>query len=75
MITPKMKGVYSIAEAVEDGLLRSKKTIFAYMKKDEAETFDKDQLKSLKQVGKMIIKNGSVAFESLDEVVEYLNNL
>jgi hypothetical protein len=74
-ITPKMKGVYSIAEAVDDSNKRPLKTIFAYTGFDKTNSFDMSQMTSLKQVGKMVINNGGQAFESLDEVIKYLNTL
>jgi len=73
-ITPKMTGVYSIAEVVEDSIKRPDKTVFGYTGFDNLNSFDIHQLKSLKQVGTMVIRNGGVAFESLDEVANYLNN-
>src|SRR6056297_2348399 len=54
VLTPRMKGVYSIAEVVDDSNKRPEKTIFCYLKeddgdkKDEKIKFDKFQLKSLK---------------------------
>ena len=69
VITPKMKGVYSIAEVVDDSNKRPDKTLFCVLSKD-----DKEQLKSLDAVDKMVVDNGGKSFESLDEVAEYLNN-
>lgn len=74
VITPKMKGVYSIAEVVDDSNKRPDKTLFCVLSKDEKEKFDKEQLKSLDAVDKMVVDNGGKSFESLDEVAEYLNN-
>ncbi len=56
-ITPKMSGVYSIAEAVDDSNKRPDKVIFVVVGKDGNE-FDEGQLKSLSQVGKMVEENG-----------------
>lgn len=73
-ITPKMKGVYSIAEVIDDSNKRPEKTIFVYLKKDENDEFDKVQSKSLDAVSKMIIKNKGKVFKNLNEVAEFLNN-
>lgn len=35
--------------------------------------FNKGQLKSLEQVGKMVRKNGGKYFRTLEDVAEYLN--
>lgn len=73
IITPKMKGVYSIAEVVDDSNKRPDKTIFCYLDKDEDKEFDEHQIKSLEQVGKMIEENGGVFYKSLKDVADYLN--
>ena len=55
VITNEMKGVYSIAEAVESTFLTS--TIFHVI----PEGFDKAQLKSLSAVCELINRNGGIA--------------
>lgn len=72
VITPKMEGVYSIAEAIDDSNKRPKKTVFAYIKEDGKE-FSSHQIKSLDMVGKMVEENGGKWFKSLALVAEYLN--
>lgn len=80
VITPKMTGVYSIAEVVDDSNKRPEKTIFCYLKEeidfipDEEYIFTKGQLKSLDKVGIMVERNGGKYFKSLEEVAEFLNN-
>ena len=80
VITPKMTGVYSIAEVVDDSNKRPKKTIFCYLKEeidfilDKEYIFTKGQLKSLDKVGIMVERNGGKYFKSLEEVAEFLNN-
>ncbi len=73
VITPKMEGVYSIAEAVDDSNKRPKKTIFAYLLEDDGKNFLKHQIKSLDMVGKMVEENGAKWFKSLEEISDYLN--
>src|ERR1044071_9028959 len=70
VITKEMTGLYSIAEVVEDSNKRPKKTIFCYLE----EGFAESQIKSLKAVANLVEKNGVRIFNSLEEVVEYLNN-
>ena len=69
VITSDMKGVYSIAEVVDDSNKRPGKTIFCYLKKG----FDEGQLKSLEQVETMVHENGAKICESLEEVAKHLN--
>ncbi len=73
VITPKMEGVYSIAEVIDDSNKRPNKTIFAYLFDDDGKEFSKHQIKSLDMVGKMVEENGGKWFKSLGEVSDYLN--
>ena len=76
-----MKGVYSIAEVVDDSNKRPEKTILCIVDKDVDDdlytiiSFDKEQMKSLEQVGEMVIRNGGGVFNNLDFTVQYLNTL
>lgn len=74
VITPKMKGVYSIAESVQDSNIRPEKTIFCVLTEDEDDKFDDFQIKSLDQVKEMVRSNGAKVFDTLEEIAEYLNN-
>ncbi len=73
VITPKMEGVYSIAEVVDDSNKRPKKTIFTYLLDDDGKEFSKHQIKSLDMVGQMVEENGGKWFKNLNEISEYLN--
>jgi hypothetical protein len=73
VITPKMEGVYSIAEVVDDSNKRPEKTIFCYVDEDDGKTFGKHQIKSLKMVGEMVRDNNAKWFKNLNEVSDYLN--
>lgn len=84
VITPRMVGTYSIAEAVDDSNKRPEKTIFCVLENDNTEdnilfctaiykSFNKRQLYSLNEVGKLIQRNGGKYFTSLREVAEYVN--
>ena len=88
VITPRMVGVYSIAEAVDDSNKRPEKTIFCVLHEEPILDVEYDgrvtypslikfsysQLKSLGQVGRMVEENGGKYFTSLIDVAEYLNN-
>lgn len=73
VVTPKMGGVYSIAEVIDDSNKRPEKTLFCYLPTDDGDVFTKAELKSLKAVAKMVMKNGGKVFDNLIEMVEYLN--
>ena len=74
VITPKITGVYSIAELTDDSCKRPDKTIFCFITRDGEWGFNKGQIKSLEQVGKLIESNGAKWLKSLEEVAVYLNN-
>lgn len=73
VITPKMEGVYSIAEVVDDSNKRPAKTIFCFINEDEGKRFSKVQLKSLEETGRMVKSNGAYYFRTLKEVTDFLN--
>jgi hypothetical protein len=74
VITPKMTGMYSIAEVIDDSNKRPNKTIFCYLETDYPDRFSKGQLKSLDMVAKMIERNGAKFLPSIDYVATYLNS-
>jgi len=72
VVIPKMTGVYSIAEVVDDSNKRPHKTLFLIIPADELE-FTPAQLKSLRQVERMVVNNGATSFDCLSTLAEYLN--
>jgi hypothetical protein len=72
-ITPKMMGVYSIAEVVDDSNKRPAKTILCLLREDDGATFTDGQWKSLQAVKKMIDRNGGYVAQSLEAVAKFLN--
>lgn len=73
VITPKMEGVYSIAEVIDDSNKRPDKTIFCWVKEDDSKEFSKHQIKSLDMVGKMVEENGGKWVKTLNDVAVFLN--
>ena len=73
VITPKMTGTYSIAEAIDDSNKRPEKTVFCVLETEDQESFSKGQIKSLAQVGKMVERNGGRFFTTLTTTANYLN--
>lgn len=74
VITPLMKGVYSIAEVVQDSNVRPETTVFCVLEKDDDKEFGKSEMKSLNQVKELVKKNGAKVFDRLSEVAEFLNS-
>lgn len=74
VITPKMTGIYSIAEVVDDSNKRPTKTVFCFLESDEDAVFTKHQTKSLVQTSKMVENNGGKIFYSLENIAEFLNS-
>lgn len=80
-ITPRMTGVYSIAEVVDDSNKRPEKTIFCVTQYDQdfdnpndTITYDKHAMKSLQQTARMVSDNGCLVFQTLSDVAMYLNS-
>ncbi len=73
VITPKMTGVYSIAEVIDDSNKRPNKTIFAILREDGNDRFTDGQWKSLGEVAKMVRRNGGTSFESIEDVATSIN--
>jgi hypothetical protein len=69
-ITKEMKGVYSIAEAVDDSNKQPQRLLFCVLQ----DGFSPGQLKSLKATTDMIKSNGGNVFTNLNAVAEWLNN-
>ena len=79
-ITPRMTGVYSIAEAVDDSNKRPERTVFCVLGRDvvtpgydTTQVFTEGQVRSLRAVAAMVERNGGKAFESLDDCAVWLN--
>jgi hypothetical protein len=72
VITPEIKGVYSIAEVIDDSNKRPWKTIFAILLED-TELFDPQMLHSLYATADMVKLNLGSVFYSLEDIADYLN--
>ena len=73
-ITPKMAGMYSIAEVVDDSNKRPKKTLLVLLQDDEKTKFTEGQWLSLNAVAKMVVQNGGQVFYHLKTAVLYISN-
>lgn len=75
VITPKMMGVYSIFEVTEDAITNGNKTIFCVLEKDDDQTFNEHQIKSLNMGKQMLSKYTKFICNDLEEVANLLNML
>jgi len=75
VITPKMQGVFSIAEVVNDSHeMKKGHCIFCVTKEEDDRDFTKGELKSLDATSRLVERNGAKVLKSLDDVVAYLNS-
>jgi rRNA maturation protein Rpf1 len=61
-ITPKMTGVYSIAELTESAIKRHDKTVILILSEDEGNTFNDSQMKSFDAIGELVKNYGARFF-------------
>ncbi len=74
-LTPKLKGVYSIAELTQDAITKPDTTVCCILYTEDGDKFDNDQKKSLDAVAKLIEKTGTKVFYNLKDVADFLNKL
>ena len=74
VITPKMTGVYSVAEAVDDSCHHPTKTILCVLDKDGKDEWNESQKMSMSSVAALIKGNGAKVFCSLKSVADYVNS-
>jgi len=72
-ITPKMTGVYSIAEVVDDSNKRPSKTVLIVLRDDGEQRFTEGQWRSLMSVARMVKANGGAVFDNLKEAAIHIN--
>lgn len=76
-ITNGIKGVYSIAEVVDDSNKRPEKTLFLNLYKEDDSSYTKQMTCSLKAVENLLKENGVKVFtgiNAINEVAEFLNS-
>lgn len=75
VITPLMKGVFSVAEVVQDSNNPKIVTVLCVLAEDDKKKFDETEMKSLDAVKAMVRDNGAFVSNSLASTVMYLNRL
>ena len=73
VITPKMKGLYSVAELVDGSNKNPANTVGAFLKSDDDATFDSDQWRSVTAIAALLRQNGTKCFFSIEEIASYFN--
>lgn len=73
VITPKMTGVFSIAEVVDDSNKCPHKTVLCILAEDGGDSYSDHQAKSLGQVGNMVEQNGATVCYSLPMAAKILS--
>ncbi len=73
-ITPRMAGVYSIAEVVDDSNKRPQRTILCVLDQDGRKRWTEGQHRSIRAVERMAMNNGAIVFHALTDVAHYLNS-
>lgn len=68
VLTPKMTGVYAIAEVVDDSNKKPEKTVVCILHEDGDDRFEGHMQKSLMQVEKLVGENGALICQSLQEI-------
>lgn len=74
VITPKMTGVFSIAEVVESAINIHERCIFCFFNNDEGTFFTRGQIRSLEAVGNLVTKYGAVWCKDTEQVAKVLNS-
>lgn len=72
-ITPKMTGVYSIAEIVDDSNKRPSQTVLCLLDMDDGLAFSPAQYRSLQAVASLVFRNGARVYARLKDVAAFLN--
>jgi hypothetical protein len=73
VITPKIKGVYSIAEVVDCSNKNPSKTLFCLLKQEGTSKFSPEFILSLEATMNIVCQNGVSCFYRLDRVADFLN--
>jgi len=72
-LTPKMAGIYSVAELVDDSHKRPEKTVFLLIEEDNGKHFNAVMKKSLNALRKMVEANGVQVFSDFKECADFIN--
>lgn len=74
VITPQMRGVYSIAEMVHDSIKFGENTLICILPEYKGKKFNDSQLRSLNATLELCKNYNATILYTLDGIVEYLNS-
>lgn len=74
VITPQIKGVFSIAEVVQSSNKDPEHTIFCILNEYQGESFQKFMIKSLDATAQLVRSNGANVCYTLKDCADILNN-
>lgn len=83
VITPLLMGYYSLAEVVDDSYKKPGHTIYCFLTQDEKASpegpekldFNANQIRSLRNIGRIVDDNGGIWCKTIEEVITFLNNV
>ena len=75
VLTPEMTGVYSVFEVAMDSCKRSGRVVCCILSEHDGKEFDKQVGKGMKKIKKDLLTNGTLVFDSLEEVAKFFNGL
>jgi hypothetical protein len=73
VLTPKMTGVYSVAEVVDDSNKRPRRTVLCVLSVDDGDYWTEAQSRSIQSVADLVRRNRAAVVYNLESVVEHLN--
>ena len=73
VLTPKMTGVYSVAEVVDDSNKRPRRTVLCVLSRDGEDSWTGSQVRSIQSVADLVKRNHAAVVYNLESVVEHLN--
>ncbi len=72
-LTPKLRGIYAVAELVDDSNKRPAQTAFLLLEEDEGERFDAAMTKSLNALRRLVEANGVKTFTDARACADFIN--
>ena len=75
VLTPEMTGIYSIFEVAMDSCKRPGRVVCCILEERNGKTFEGQISKNMKKIKKDLLNNGTLVFNSLNEVANFFNSL
>ena len=75
VLTPEMKGVYSVFELAMESLKNPYRVLFCVLTERDGKSFNPFLIKNFDKIKKDLINNGVKVFDNLEDISFFLNNL